>query len=235
MILCIAGRPDAALSVVERPVLPTFQREGGDSSEGSVAIPDAVTRAAQRTSSLLALLNVQAAWDTPIKATRVWLGEGLGSVTKRAYDKMIKWEYLDLAELRPWTAYDMVVGDADSERLVVLPGLEVTQARKKPIYSILVWCQCFARYTAVMASKFQECALGFMSHQLTVLKAHAEVDDPAWQMYDEAFREKMASVGVREWKGMDVALYQEICGAGGRQRKQATQVDDGRGARVVQK
>ena len=149
---------------------------------------------------------------------------------------MITWEYKDLVKLRSRTAYDRVVGDADSERLVVLPGLELTQARKKPkFYRILVWCQCFARYTAVMASKFPECAPGFMSHQLTVLKAHAEVDDPAWRIYDEAFRDKMASVAVREWKQMDVALYQEICGAGGRQRKQATQVDDGRGARVVPK
>ena len=29
--------------------------------------------------------------------------------------------------------------------------------------------------------------------------------------YNEAFREKMAATGEREWKGMDIGLYQEIC------------------------
>lgn len=29
--------------------------------------------------------------------------------------------------------------------------------------------------------------------------------------YDEAFRDKMAATGVKEWAGMEVQLYQEIC------------------------
>ena len=32
-----------------------------------------------------------------------------------------------------------------------------------------------------------------MSHMQVVLKAFKEVDEPGWQLYDEAFREKMAA------------------------------------------
>ena len=45
-----------------------------------------------------------------------------------------------------------------------------------------------------------------------VLKAHREVEDPAWQLYDEAFREKMAAIGEKKWPGVDVQVYQETCG-----------------------
>ena len=38
-----------------------------------------------------------------------------------------------------------------------------------------------------------------MSHLLIVLKAFNEVEHSAWQEYDEAYREKMASMGVNTW------------------------------------
>ena len=74
-----------------------------------------------------------------------------------------------------------------------------------------------------MAKKFPECTAGFISHMLTVFRAYREVEDPAWRLYNEAFRDKMASTGVRIWLGMDVKVYQEICG--GRPRKGAGRPD----------
>ena len=107
--------------------------------------------------------------------------------------------------------------EGHTTKLVVLPGFEVTQTRKKPINNIITWVQCFARYTAVMSSKFPDCTPGFMSHLLMVLKAYMEVEDPVWRLYDETYQEKMALTGVKLWPGMDVLVYQEVCG--GRPRK----------------
>jgi hypothetical protein len=103
--------------------------------------------------------------------------------------------------------------EEDTQKVVVLPGFEVSQARQKPISDILVWVQCFARYAAVMAQKYPASAPGFMSHMLVVLKAVVEVEGVAWRHYDECYREKMAATGVREWEGIDVQLFQEICGS----------------------
>ena len=47
-----------------------------------------------------------------------------------------------------------------------------------------------------------------------------EVEEPAWRIYDVVFREKMAAMGIRKWKGMDVQLYQEVCGGRARKRLQ---------------
>jgi len=86
-----------------------------------------------------------------------------------------------------------------------------------------MWTQCFAKYTVTMAKKFPECIAGFISHMLTVFRAYREVEDRVWRLNDEAFRDKMASTGVRIWLGMEVKVYQEICG--GRPRKGAGRPD----------
>ena len=47
----------------------------------------------------MALLTSRVALDTPLKSSKIWLGEGLGSIPKRMYDQMIKWEFIDMGML----------------------------------------------------------------------------------------------------------------------------------------
>ena len=103
----------------------------------------------------------------------------------------------------------------------------MAQARKKPVVNIVTWMHCYARYTAAMAAAHPTSTPGFMAHMLTVLKAYTEVEDPAWWVYDEAFREKMAATGCKTWGGMDVQLYQEVCA--GKLRRKAPGVRSERG------
>ena len=37
---------------------------------------------------------------------------------------------------------------------------------------------------------------------VTVYKAYVEVEDPAWCLYDEAYSEKVAAIGCREWNSL---------------------------------
>ena len=204
--------------------VPQLEASGG-SGGGEGETPAA--RVAKQVSSLMALLTSREALDAPSKASKVWLGEGLGSISKRTYDRMIRWEFVDMGDLRQSTAVEKMSLEADTQRLVVLPGFEVSQARQRPVSDIITWVHCFGRYTAAMAQKFP-CASGFMSHLLTVLKAYTEVEEPAWRLYDVAYREKMAAMGLKSWSGMDVQLYQEVCG--GRPRRKATPQADMKGA-----
>ena len=175
-------------------------------------------RVAKQTSSLMAILSSHDLVSAPAKATRVWLGDGLGSISKRTHDKLMRWEFVDLGEFRPRTSLDRGAQDTETEKLVVLPGFEVAQAKKRPITNIITWVQCFSKYTAAVAQKYPECTPGFMSHMLVVLKAFGEVEEPGWCLYDEAFREKMASMGLKQWPGVDVQVYQETCGGFPRKR-----------------
>lgn len=205
---------------------PVFSEDGSESKEGEQKGNSGeqkeqqsdIGQAAQQASTLLSLFNAHSSWNAPAKMSKVWLGEGLGSIPKRLQERLLKWEFVDLADFRQRSAAEKTASDDNADKLMVLPGFEVAHSKKKPVTDIITWMQCFSRYTAAMAQSFPDCTTGFMSHMITVLKAYAEVEEPAWWEYDEAYREKMASTGNRSWKGMDVALYQELCGSRPRRR-----------------
>ena len=178
---------------------------------------DSIAKVASQTATIMSLLKVQESLNPASKTGRVWLGEGLGSIPKRVHEWMLKWEVMDMNDFRPRAAGDRSISESDTEKLIVLPGFEVSQPRKKPVDDFFTWIQCFARYTAAMAKEYPECTPGFMSHLLTVMKAYCEAKQPAWQEYDVAFREKMAATGKKDWTGMDVSLYHELCSSRPRQ------------------
>lgn len=163
-------------------------------------------QAATHAASLMALL---ARTDTA-KQTKIWLGAGLGSVSRKLYERMLRWEFIDLGELCPKNPLDKPVEDA--QKWIVPPGFEIPQVRRKSIDNIITWTHCYGRYTGAMAKNHPNSMPGFMAHMLTVhmltvLKAYTEVEDPAWRQYDDAFREKMAATGCKLWEGMDTQLY----------------------------
>ena len=98
--------------------LPTSGEEKGRTREERRG-ESSVASIAKQTSSLMALLNTteQIAQG---KATRVWLGEGLGSIPKRTYDRIMRWEFVDMAELCQRATRERVVTDGDTEKLIVL-------------------------------------------------------------------------------------------------------------------
>lgn len=124
-----------------------------------------VSRLAKQTSSLMALLTShEALQEESTRSSMVWLGDGLGAVSRRVYNRAVKWEFVDLADFLPSKPLDRVGANLETQKLVVLPGFEVTQARKKQVTTIMAWLQAFGRYTAVMAKEFQQSTSGFMSH-----------------------------------------------------------------------
>lgn len=172
---------------------------------------DSMAKVAGQTATIMSLLKAQESLNPASKTGRVWLGDGLGSIPKRVHERMLKWEVMDMNDFRPRSTSDRAISESDTEKLIVLPGFEVSQPRKKPVDDIFTWIQCFSRYTAAMAKEYPDCTPGFLSHLLTVMKAYCEAKQPAWQEYDVAFREKMAATSKKDWTGMDVSLYHELC------------------------
>lgn len=162
---------------------------------------DSMAKVAGQTATIMSLLKVQESLNLAAKTGRVWQGDRLGSIPKCVHERMVKWEVMDMNDFRSRSAGDRYVLESDTEKLIVLPGFEVSQPRKKPVEDIFTWIQCFSRYTAAMAKEYPECTPGFMSHLLTVMKAYCEAKQPAWQEYDLAFREKMAATGRKTGQG----------------------------------
>ena len=48
---------------------------------------------------------------------------------------------------------------------------------------------------------------GMLAYMLTIMKAQKEFKEPAWRLYDEAYREKAAATGNRKLAQIDPLLY----------------------------
>ena len=70
---------------------------------------------------------------------------------------------------------------------------------------------------AILARKFPDTVPDLMAYQLLIIQTHWDYEDPAWQRYDEAFRDKAAATGNRKWSSLDPHLFNKICA--GRARK----------------
>jgi len=152
-----------------------------------------------------------------LKQPRVFVGEGFPTIPKRLYEKILRWEFVDFADLRPPGSLETINPDTDPQKLIVLPGLEVAKAKKKPVQDIRVWTQCFALYATVLIKRYPETVADLMAYLSLIVQAHRDYEDPAWQRYDEAFRDKAAATGNRKWSSLDPHLYNKICA--GRARK----------------
>ena len=100
-------------------------------------------------------------------------------------------------------ALDKLNAEPDPRRYVILPGLEVAEARKKPVRDLFTWLQCFSIYVAVVAKKCPEMVPEMLAYVLIVMRAQWEYEEPAWRLYDVAFRDKAAATGNRKWSQID--------------------------------
>lgn len=78
----------------------------------------------------------------------VWV-KVLGCV-KMDTQENVRWEYVDLGEFCLRTAMDNLELEGDAEKLVVLLGFEVSQAKKN---NTIIWAKCYGRYTVAMAQQ----------------------------------------------------------------------------------
>ena len=73
-----------------------------------------------------------------VKQPRVFVGEGFPTIPKWLYDKILRWEFVDFADLRAPVSAETLNADMDPQKLIVLPGLEVSKAKKKAVQDIRV-------------------------------------------------------------------------------------------------
>ncbi len=153
------------------------------------------------------------------KPPKVWVGEGLPTIPKRLHDRIVGWEFIDLAEIRPVGPLDGLNPEPDPQKFVILPGLEVARAKKKVVQDINTWIQCYAIYVAVMASKHPEAVPDMMAYMLVIMRAQQEYEEPAWRLYDQAFRDKAASMGNKKWATIDPHIYNQAFTGRARKRQ----------------
>ena len=69
----------------------------------------------------------------------VSVGNGFPPLTKRLVERIQALEFVDMADLRPAQWQEVLDPEPDPRRYVILPGLEVARAKKKPVEDIRTW------------------------------------------------------------------------------------------------
>ena len=141
---------------------------------------------------------------------KVWVGVGLPPIPKKLYDRVLRWEFIDFHDLRPVDPLEDTNSEPDPVRYVMFPDLAIARTSRKKVKDLPTWTACFSLYVAILASKFPKCVPSMMAYQLSILKAHREYADPAWRVYDEAYREIAAATGLRDWSKSNEDIYSRI-------------------------
>ncbi len=161
-------------------------------------------------SQLTALTQLLAARDTgngtallaaASKSTleEVAVGYGLPAIPKRVHDKMLNWEYVDLAELPPARAMPKVPTLASSGNVWLVHSAELAKSRKYLIPDVSTWVQCFAIYASVVATKFPERIPAMMGYMVDVIRASRQFKWPSWVLYDVSYRRQAAASKQADW------------------------------------
>ena len=178
----------------------------------SVTTALSTTSAANRLSATAALMHLLLPdrQESIKQQSKVWIGSRLPPIPRKLYNRILKWEFINFYDFRPVDPLEETTVESDSVQYVMFPDLEISQANRKKVKDLQTWTACFALYVAVLASKFPKCVPSMMAYPLCILKANREYADPAWQVYDEAFREAAAATGLRDWSKSNDDLFSRI-------------------------
>ena len=139
---------------------------------------------------------------------RVLIGPGLPTIPKRLHDRMLRWKYIDMAELLPANStHDASLPDADAHRFAFFLGCEVIHHKRRQVENILEWVRCFPTYMATMTRQYPESTGGMIAQLQLVVKTSHQYDGKYWRSYDTHFRVTAAATGNRDWSRMDTDLY----------------------------
>ena len=137
-------------------------------------------------------------------------GRRLPPIPKKVHECIIAWEYVDLGNLRQAGTWETLNPEPDPQQVVILQGMEVTRAKRRPIKGIYTWILCFTIYMAAMAKHDPGSIPEMLAYMLTIMKAQKEFKEPAWRLYDVAYREEAAATGNKKWSQIDPLLYNQL-------------------------
>ena len=133
-------------------------------------------------------------------------GPGLPAFPRKLVERTHNNEYVDFAELPPAKGRSWPPAPVGEGQILVLQAGDVTPSRRA-IPELATWIQCNGIYVAVLTSRQPHRSTELMAYQSIVAKASARYKWPSWVIYDQSFRQKMASTPGQSWARVDPTIY----------------------------
>ena len=131
----------------------------------------------------------------------VVLGEGLPPVPAKLVAKILKEEFVDMAEL----LRDNI--EAERRRCGSDTSSNQTRPPRREIPDILSWLQCFGVFAGVVASKHPDRVPQLLAYQTTIVREARRCGGVGWQAYDTMFRQHAATNAFVDWSKLNSSLY----------------------------
>ena len=90
------------------------------------------------------------------------------------------------------------------------PLSSLFKKRKQPVTDILIWTQCFASYTTVLAGKFQGCTPHLMAYMSTTIGCYHKFEGYGWVVYDTSYRRRPVIKKTLNWSERDSSLFNTL-------------------------
>ena len=133
-------------------------------------------------------------------------GPGLPALPRKLVERIHNNEYVDFAELPPAKGRSRTPAPVGEGQILVLQAGDVTPSRRA-IPELATWIQCYGIYVAVLTSRQPHRSTELMAYQSIVAKASARYKWPSWVIYDQSFRQEMASTPGQSWARVDPTIY----------------------------
>jgi hypothetical protein len=128
------------------------------------------------------------------------LGEALPVVPPKLVRKILRGEFVDMAEL--------LRDNMEAERRRAGMGSEATpRASRREIPDMLSWLHCFSLYAAVVGSRYPEKMKDLLAYQALMIAEHRRCGGRGWLLYDSAFRQQISSLETADFSRINQSLY----------------------------
>ena len=136
----------------------------------------------------------------------VTIGQSLPLLPQKLVQQIQAGEFVDFGELPPAKGKQLAPPTTYTSQIVLVQLQEVSRHRRLiPDYN--TWSQCFAIYTAVMATHQPHRIPELMAYQTEIAKCAKKYKWPSWVIYDINFRQDAAANPTRSWAFVHPSMY----------------------------
>ena len=132
------------------------------------------------------------------------LSEGLPPVPHKLAARIIRGEYIDMAEL---LRDNLEVQRRAASTPSQTQGSSLHQKHRREIPDLLSWVQCFGTYMAVLTSKYPDRVRQLLAYQTLIVREARRCKGRGWLAYDAYFRQQVVGDDSADWSKLNQSLY----------------------------
>ena len=147
-------------------------------------------------------VEITASEGDPAEGSPFVLGDGLPTVPAKLVKKILKGDYVDMAEL----LQDNIEA-ARRQGNQPAPSTRGTKHPRREVPDILSWLQCFGAYASSITHKQPGRVRMLWAYQTTIVRETLCCGGQGWRAYDTMFRQLAASSPKVDWVKINSSIY----------------------------